>query len=174
MVLRLILCSFALLLASCTIFNSIGHLDHPPHLCRYLIPSGYVGWVQINYKVESAPLLPIEDGYYLLKVPSNGVLNTSSDIEFGSVKAEYYYYSGDNRQLLKLEDTIWGAHNGEKFDGNKELVQVFEGFFVGTHDEFLEYGNCCERNPGPIDKHSRKTKKTEPTSNDPLLKPPRN
>ncbi len=74
---------------------------------RYLIPEGYVGWVRIDFNVENAPPLPIEDGYYLLKIPRNGRLKTSSQpMEVKGV--QYYYFSESARYQLEsstLSDT---------------------------------------------------------------------
>src|SRR6185436_15204484 len=64
---------------------------------RYLIPEGYVGWVQINFGVENAPEIPIEDGHFLFIFPSAGLIETSSEIQYGSATDDYYYYSGNSR-----------------------------------------------------------------------------
>ncbi|HYV03646.1 MAG TPA: hypothetical protein VFB82_03615 [Blastocatellia bacterium] len=65
---------------------------------RYLVPKGYVGWVKILFKVKDAPPLSVEDGHYLFKIPTDGKLETSSDIEFGVASDDYYYYSEDTRE----------------------------------------------------------------------------
>src|SRR4051812_47464913 len=67
---------------------------------RFLIPEGYVGWVRIDFGIKDAPPLSIEDGFYLIKIPASGLLQTSTDIEYGTAKDEYYYYSEDSRRLL--------------------------------------------------------------------------
>src|SRR6266511_2064707 len=43
-----------------------------------LLPRGYVGWVRISYAVGGAPAIPIEAGHYLVKIPSSGILMTST------------------------------------------------------------------------------------------------
>src|ERR1041385_8868642 len=70
---------------------------------RYLIPDGYVGWVRINYRIKEAPILPIEDGYYLFKFPESGIINTSSEGEEGFAPDEYYYYSEQARREPKQQ-----------------------------------------------------------------------
>jgi hypothetical protein len=40
---------------------------------RYLIPSGYVGWIQVRFGIPGAPPLPMEDGFYLMRIPANGL-----------------------------------------------------------------------------------------------------
>src|SRR6266550_392674 len=34
---------------------------------RFLIPEGYVGWVRVDFDVATAPPLPLEEGYRILK-----------------------------------------------------------------------------------------------------------
>src|SRR5205814_9601725 len=45
---------------------------------RFLIPSGYVGWVRVDYRVATAPPLPREGKYLLVKVARDGSLQTST------------------------------------------------------------------------------------------------
>jgi hypothetical protein len=111
---------------------------------RYLIPDGYVGWVKINFRVQSAPALPIEDGYYLARMPEAGELGTSSDIEYGWAKDEYYYYVDDTRHPLKATTWggggfIWGGFNGQEQDPNQKVVQTYLQFFVGTEDQYKSH-----------------------------------
>lgn len=109
---------------------------------RYLIPHGYIGWVRINYEVDDATALPLEDGYNLIKISPDGVLNTSSVIEEGGALDEYFYYSGDKRQKLPHtvnEDMIFGRNIGEKTI-DKQRPTRFEEFFVGTKEQFEHYG----------------------------------
>src|SRR2546429_9618871 len=108
---------------------------------RYLIPEGYVGWVRIDFNIKDAPSLSVEDGYYLFKFPPSGRIQTSSDMEYGAAKDEFYYYSGDTRHLLKETGwghggMIWAGFNGGA-QGEKEVHQYF---FVGTEEELKEFG----------------------------------
>jgi len=69
-----------------------------------LIPSGYVGWVQIIYAVPGAPSLSKENGKYLLVVPPSGILQTSSLLDVGYGSDEYFYVSSTGgRVRLSLE-----------------------------------------------------------------------
>ena len=42
------------------------------HPSQFLIPKGYVGWVDVSYGVNGAPPLSVENGYYVIRVPANG------------------------------------------------------------------------------------------------------
>lgn len=138
----------------------------PRRPSRYLIPQGYVGWVKVYFKVKDAQPLPIEDGHYLLKFLTTGKIETSSEIEYGVTPADdYYYYSGDTRHPLQLAGSdgsgmIWAEYNGERFDSNNQLIETYEGFFVGTELDFHDFG--CQRDEngqpktGPVDKRTAK------------------
>lgn len=120
---------------------------------RYLIPEGYVGWVRINFNVKGTPPIPIEEGHYLFKFPPSGLIETSSDLEYGWAKDEYYYYCGDTRR--KLESTgwgdggmIWAGYNGSS--GNHPIeTDIHAGFFVGTEEEEKKYGSEKDENYQP-------------------------
>lgn len=112
---------------------------------RYLIPDGYVGWVKVKFDVSGQPTLPIEEDHYLFVFPPSGVLATSSNIEYGWSKDQYYYYLDGNRQEL-LQTTwgkgglIWGGTTGWSGKNYDERTDVVQEFFVGTEDEFNKFG----------------------------------
>ena len=104
---------------------------------RFLIPEGYVGWVRIDFGIKDTPPLPIEDGFYLIKIPASGRLQTSTEIEYGTAKDENYYYSGDSRRLLKVTGwgsggMIWGDFTGSDVDSKGAYLYSF----VGTEEQF--------------------------------------
>jgi uncharacterized protein DUF6843 len=109
------------------------------------VPDGYVSWIKINFREQNAAALPIEDGYYVARIPESGELKTSSDIEYGWAKDEYYYYSSnDTRHLLKATGwggggLIWGGFNGKEENSNHEVVQTYLQFFVGTEDQYKNH-----------------------------------
>jgi hypothetical protein len=70
----------------------------PPSL--FLIPSGYIGWVKIEYRVPSAPPLPREGKYLLVVLDGDGSLQTSSNLPTGWAHDQFFYYSGSSRQAL--------------------------------------------------------------------------
>lgn len=127
---------------------------------RYLIPDGYVGWVRINYRIKDAPMLPIEDGFYLLNFPKEGTLNTSSEGDEGVASDEYYYIdsAGRRRAIPVTGDTalIWGpVAFGSKTVRGQEPTKYAQ-FFVGTKEQFQQLGLKCkdsDLNPiiGPLE-----------------------
>jgi hypothetical protein len=121
---------------------------------RYLIPKGYIGWIKVNYKVEGAQALPIEDNLYLFKVPFDGRINAPSDIEYGSSHEEYYYYSDSRREELHGTGwghggMLWGQFNGRAGGSKKESLETYQYFFVGSEEQFRKCGSEKENDGHP-------------------------
>ena len=68
---------------------------------RYLLPEGYIGWVRIEYNIDRALPLPIEDAHCVLRIPEIGILATSSELDYSRVADDYYYYSDRDRSPLR-------------------------------------------------------------------------
>jgi hypothetical protein len=49
----------------------------PTRTHKLLVPKGYVGWIRVEFGVPGAPLLPREDGLYVMRIPPSGRLRTS-------------------------------------------------------------------------------------------------
>jgi len=87
---------------------SIGFLWYvfqPEEGKKYLFPEGYRGWVCITYDKPGTPALKIEGDALVLKVPKNGVIETSSRSTIVDAKgthvftySKYYYYSEKGRR----------------------------------------------------------------------------
>ncbi len=110
------------------------------HPVRFLIPKGYVGWITIQYG-ENAPPLEMLHGEYICRVPISGSLATSSLLEDGWAKDEYFYYS-ENGRLEALSETgrggggmIWaGRTQIESTPGRSKRLS--ERFYVGREDQY--------------------------------------
>jgi hypothetical protein len=106
---------------------------------RFLIPEGYTGWIRIEFEVQGAPPLPMEGGQYVLKIPSDGVLRTSSTEQYGWAKDQYYYYSAQGVRTLQDSgpaELIWGKINGEASGTSGK--RKYEEFFVGNAQQFRD------------------------------------
>lgn len=106
---------------------------------RFLLPDGYTGWVRIEFEVHDSPPLEMANGRYILRIPSDGKLTTSSPEQYGWANDEYYFYS--NSGIRRLPDSgtanlIWGKLNGEA--GGLSGTRKYEEFFVGTRQQFAE------------------------------------
>ena len=66
---------------------------------RFLIPDGYTGWVRVEFEVPGAASLPIESGQYVIKIPPNGILQTSSLEQYGWAKDRYERHVRERGEL---------------------------------------------------------------------------
>jgi hypothetical protein len=59
---------------------------------RYLVPDGYVGYMEIIFDVPDAPRFPREDGFRLVRVPESGRVETAEPALDGEGYRQEYYY----------------------------------------------------------------------------------
>src|SRR5262249_15056089 len=125
---------------------------------RYLIPAGYVGWVQADYEVNSAPSLVREEGYDLVIFDAKGHFATSSGMKTGWAEDEYYYVK--NGILQRLRNTpfceggmIWNQMYSD--DGKDKLVK--DSFFVGTEEAYRKFTDPSGHSYKPCETNVQKT-----------------
>lgn len=113
------------------------------HPSKFLIPKDYVGWVEVKYGETNTPSLKIGNGTLICRIPSDGLLRTSSLLEEGWAKDEYFYYTQDGL-IRELEETGWGRGgmiwgNGDEWQqtpSGSTQVQITSYFYVGTEQEY--------------------------------------
>jgi hypothetical protein len=103
---------------------------------RFLIPSGYVGWVRVEYRVPNAPPLGHEGKYQLVRIDKDGSVKTASDLPEGWGKDQFFYYAGRGRQPLSNAGWCKGGMIWDEASGTGERSTLFLRFFVGTEDQF--------------------------------------
>jgi hypothetical protein len=135
------------LLASLGLLLGMGTGNSTHRSSRFLIPEGYTGWIRIEFEVQGALPLPMEGGQYVLRIPSDGVLRTSSAEQYGWAEDHYYYYSAQG--VRSLPDSgpaglIWGKINGEEAGASGK--RKYEELFVGTEQQFRD--QVKEKNKG--------------------------
>jgi hypothetical protein len=117
-----------------TAFDLVFH-RRPPE--RFLIPAGYTGWVRVEFRQKGAPPLPTEDGRRLLKVNAQGLLQTSSDLQPGHGKDDFFYYAGERRTPLSNAGVCKGGMVWQIETMVDESTSTpFTRFFVGTEDQY--------------------------------------
>jgi hypothetical protein len=115
---------------------------------RLLIPKGYVGPVKIEYGVRGALPLTIRYGHYIIKVTTDGRVQTSSPLDTGTASEdEYFYYTDLTLERLYTasdscpigttppEPMIWGGGVGVGTN-----TSTYEWYFIGTRKQYEEYG----------------------------------
>src|SRR5208282_2312961 len=107
------------------------------HPTRFLIPKAYIGWIKIEYG-RNAPPLEMSNGKYICRIPASGVLATSSPLEEGWAKDEYFYYSDGSPEVLP--DTGWGKGGmiwaGSVTGDSPNAKQFTQSFYVGREDQY--------------------------------------
>lgn len=116
------------------------HVKSERHSCRYVLPSGYVGWVVIHFDHPGAPPIQLKDKELLFEIPERGVLYTSSQQEYGEARDHYFYKLSDGR-FRELPETGWGK-GGMVWDGSSGTMEKpgvpddhTEQFFIGTEQQ---------------------------------------
>jgi hypothetical protein len=128
-----------LLLTGLALWLNVSARSSTRHSSRFLIPEGYTGWIRVEFEVQSAAPLSMEDGEYVLKIPADGILRTSSREQYGWARDHYYYESAGGVRPLPDSGAlglIWGKINGEESGASGK--QEFEEFFVGTAQQFKD------------------------------------
>lgn len=115
-------------------FDLIIHRRTPE---RYLIPTGYAGWVHIDYRQPGARPLPVERGRRVLRIDAQGRLQTSDTPPAGHAKDEFFSAAATGLQPLPYVGVckggmIWGVET--RIDERTGLP--FTRFFVGDEGEY--------------------------------------
>ena len=108
---------------------------------RYLLPEGYIGWVRIEYNIDQALPLPIEDAHCLLRIPECGILATSTELDYSRAADDYYYYSDSDRSPLRSNSweagsMIWGEAILVTQNAGSQQFSKSVTFFVGTLSQY--------------------------------------
>ena len=115
--------------------------------CVYEIPEGFTGWILIEFGRTNCPPLMKRDGKLVFEIGRDGRLCTSSPLQYGWAKVEYFYV-GKARIAIPCTVSgggglIWGSSTGSTQTGNVE--RKFESFFVGPEDQFTQ----ADKQPTP-------------------------
>jgi hypothetical protein len=104
----------------------------------YLLPLGFEGCVVINYNVDGAKPLKIENNEIVYKVPKSGILYTSSPFDFGWVnekhsgayqlRAFYVDEKGEIIEELPQEKIRFGANGATQEEGKPEKHYFYQIF----------------------------------------------
>jgi hypothetical protein len=123
----------------------------------WLIPQGYVGWLRLDYAVSGAPPLAIENGRYIVRLPSSGRIRTSSANRPLIDQNEYFFEDSHGRHKIPVSvSSRYAIQNAYAFGhlgiGADRRLQFWERprialecVFVGSNTERKADGrNCSE------------------------------
>ena len=103
---------------------------------RFLIPSAYVGWARVEYRVVGTALLQREGKYLLVRLNKDASLQTSSDLPGGWAHDQFFYYLGNSRRPLSNAGWCKGGMIWGEVIEKGASASTFQRFFVGSEDQF--------------------------------------
>jgi hypothetical protein len=123
----------------------------------WIVPIGYRGWLRLDYNVAGAPVLPIENGSYLVRIPRSGRLQTST-ANMPQIDHDSYYTEGPTgrrpvpRLILSDEYSVQSAFSVGTIAISRKGLYFWrkphiesECVFVGIKSDFQADGrNCSE------------------------------
>jgi hypothetical protein len=123
------------------IYIIIGIIFGRDYPVQYIIPQSYIGWVWVNFEVPDAPSLPKKNGYWVIEVNKNGVVNTSNNYLHGwREKPDVFFRYTSDGTLTKFSSLSSDYTSGSMIHGFtlQDTRKQFR-FFVGTKEQFKEY-----------------------------------
>lgn len=121
---RLLIAFFILILTSCS--QKVKE--------TFLIPDGFEGRIEVIFNQPSAEPIPIENGRRIYRIPSDGILISSSKLEVGWLGQEYYYVDAQGRRSkIPVQ--------------NKDSKDIPEKPTVIVYGITGVYGNSSDSNP---------------------------
>jgi hypothetical protein len=107
----------------------------------YEIPSTFRGEVEIEFERPECPPLEIRETKRIFKVPTSGMVCTSSSMQTGWSRDEFWLVDDRGGRQAITENPgkaqmIWGASGATEMESNKRKPRHFERFFVGTEIEY--------------------------------------
>lgn len=108
----------------------------------YEIPEDFRGWVRIEFGIDGCPSLEAEGDRRIL-IPTTGRLCTSSAIERGWARDEFYLVGRTRTRVYENDPPerrlIWGRSVGTDSRANA-APKVYMMFFVGTQRDVAAAG----------------------------------
>jgi len=108
----------------------------------YELPEGYRGWVLIRFEGPGCDATPVDRDSPVFRIPSDGVLCTSSPLRADSDwEADEYYFVGAERTAIPAETRAADGPKIRLFATTECFVAkgvrgpMFLSFFVGTDDD---------------------------------------
>lgn len=112
---------------------------------RLLLPKGYRGEILVEFGVAGAPELKVEEGHFILPVPKNGHLTTSTSREGGWASEDDAYYVDNSGRRTHIPNASEPTYIGAKPIGPLDVWlsfgstasstnsrTIYQTYFVGT------------------------------------------
>jgi hypothetical protein len=103
-------------------------MDKKPNRDFYL-PANYEGWIKIEYQVDSADEIPLKDGVQQIFVSDSGRAYTSSSLEVGWRRDQYFWVNGADTMPIPRSES------GEE---GPRIYLHHHAYFARDHVELLK------------------------------------
>jgi len=117
--------------------TAVGIEAAPPE--RHIVPEGLRGWIRVDYGVEGAPPLGVEDDVVIFEYPESGHIETSTPAPDTDGLLHKHYFEQRGAELVPLGrlSQIWGEYTMRAIEDDGSSSRSF-GFFIGTLGEFRD------------------------------------
>jgi hypothetical protein len=95
----------------------------------YLLPADFEGWVTVIHQVPDAPALKVKDGVLQVEIPADGIVRTSSKLEQGWGRNQFFRKSGDTWEQVP---------NKTEVNGEPAIFMHRHEFYHYAHYAFLD------------------------------------
>lgn len=111
-----------------------------PEQHKYIVHSGYTGWVEVTFDQADSPPLEKEHETYVFHIPASGKLKTSSPMKEGTLRVFYLGSDGNLTETGHHEETIHAvstkSHSTSYADGRREDSATVISFFLGDQEQW--------------------------------------
>ena len=111
-----------------------------PEQHKYIVQTGYTGWVEVTFDQADSPPLEKEHGTYVYRIPASGMLKTSSPMKEGTLRVFYLGSDGNLTETDNHEETIHAvgtrSHSTSYADGRREDFPTVASFFLGGKEQW--------------------------------------
>jgi hypothetical protein len=111
-----------------------------PEQHKYIVQTGYTGWVEVTFDQADSPPLEKENGTYVFHIPASGKLKTSSPMKDGTLRVFYLGSDGNLTETNHHEENIHAvstkSHSTSYADGHREDSPTVVSFFLGDKEQW--------------------------------------
>ena len=101
----------------------------------YEFPKGFHGWAIIVWGVPDYPQSPTNHDTLIIEFPTNGIVVTSTKIEFNAMRSGSYFLDATGKRL-SLSPNIGFVGNGFMYEDKTHRPMDYTRIFIGTKMEF--------------------------------------
>jgi hypothetical protein len=106
--------------------------------CKIVFPDGFEGAAAIVWSAGNAPPLPTEGGMLLIEVPIDGIVETSSPLQTGTIKDELFWRKGATLTPIPAEKQVNRTTGAYRSCGSVEEIFIGDRARLATMKSDVE------------------------------------